>query len=132
MECLIITESVKQNLLSATKWLKFLTVLGTISLVLMLIAAIACLFIPDNEEGAVFGVIYLVICALYFYPLKKCYSITRTIRDAMDNDSQDSLEICADNVRTLLKYLGILAIVLIVSYVLFSLVFLIGIVSSIL
>lgn len=120
MENLRITESIQQNLLSAAKWLKFLTVLGTIGMVLIALIGVVCLFIPSYEgvNGPVIAVIYFVMCALYYYPIKKCYNIVSSTREAMNNDSLDSLELCADNLRSVLKYFGILSIVVMVLYAL--------------
>ena len=59
MENLRITEYIQQNLLSATKWLKFMTILGIIGVALVFIAGIVMLFIPtyDGVPGAIVGVI---------------------------------------------------------------------------
>ena len=119
MENLKITESIQQNLLSAVKWLKFLTILGTIGMVLIALCGVVSLFLPSYIGGTVMALMYFVICGLYYYPIKKGYDIVRSTRDAMNNASQDSLELCADNVKSVLKYFGILNIVLLSLYALF-------------
>ena len=121
MENLKITESIQQNLLSAVKWLKFLTILGTIGMVLIALCGVVSLFLPSYTGGTVMALMYFVICGLYYYPIKKGYDIVSSTRDAMNNASQDSLELCADNVKSVLKYLGILNIVLLSLYALFVL-----------
>lgn len=117
MENLRITESIQQNLLSAAKWLKFLTVLGTIGMVFIALPGVLFPFYT-GIYGQVIAIIYFAMCALCYYPIKKCYDIVSSTRKAMNNASQDSLELCADNLRSLLKYFGILSIIVIVPYAL--------------
>ncbi|MBR6190916.1 MAG: hypothetical protein IKQ68_01970, partial [Prevotella sp.] len=73
MENLRITENIQNNLLTATKWLKLMTILGTVGVALLFIIGIVLLFIPtyDGVPGAVYGAIYILLTLLYFYPIKK-------------------------------------------------------------
>ena len=133
MENLRITENIQKNLLSATKWLKFMTILGTVGVALFFIIGIVLLFIPTNgrDPGALFGVIYMLLTLLYFYPIKKSFDLIKNTRDAMGNASQMGLEQAAANVKSILKYFGILSIVCLSIYaLLFVIGFIVGMASA--
>lgn len=133
MENLRITENIQKNLLSATKWLKFMTILSTVGVALFFIIGIVLLFIPTNgrDPGALFGVIYMLLTLLYFYPIKKSFDLIKNTRDAMGNASQMGLEQAAANVKSILKYFGILSIVCLSIYaLLFVIGFIVGMASA--
>ena len=128
MENLRITENIQNNLLTATKWLKFMTILSTVGVALFFIIGIVLLFIPtyDGVPGALYGVIYMLLTLLYFYPIKKSFDLIKNTRDAMGNASQMGLEQAAANVKSILKYFGILSIVCLSIY---ALLFVIGFIA---
>ena len=128
MENLRITENIQNNLLTATKWLKFMTILGTVGVALFFIIGIVLLFIPtyDGVPGALYGVIYMLLTLLYFYPIKKSFDLIKNTREAMGNASQMGLEQAAANVKSILKYFGILSIVCLSIY---ALLFVIGFIA---
>ena len=133
MENLRITENIQNNLLTATKWLKFMTILSTVGVALFFIIGIVLLFIPTNgrDPGALFGVIYMLLTLLYFYPIKKSFDLIKNTRDAMGNASQMGLEQAAANVKSILKYFGILSIVCLSIYaLLFVIGFIVGMASA--
>lgn len=128
MENLRITENIQNNLLTATKWLKFMTILSTVGVALFFIIGIVLLFIPtyDGVPGALYGVIYMLLTLLYFYPIKKSFDLIKNTRDAMGNASQMGLEQAAANVKSILKYFGILSIVCLSIY---AMLFVIGFIA---
>lgn len=132
MENLRITENIQKNLLSATKWLKFMTILGTVGVALFFIIGIVLLFIPtyDGVPGALYGVIYMLLTLLYFYPIKKSFDLIKNTRDAMGNASQMGLEQAAANVKSILKYFGILSIVCLSIYALIFIICFIAIMAG--
>ena len=75
-----VKESTKADLLTAAKWTKFLCVVGSIGIAIIVIFAIflfgagtvASSMFSEMPFGAVaMGIIYLVIAALYIYPIMK-------------------------------------------------------------
>ena len=132
MENLRITENIQNNLLTATKWLKFMTILGTVGVALLFIIGIVLLFIPtyDGVPGAVYGAIYTLLTLLYFYPIKKSFDLIKNTRDAMGNASQMGLEQAAANVKSILKYFGILSIVCLSIYALIFIICFIAIMAG--
>ncbi len=132
MENLRITENIQNNLLTATKWLKFMTILGTVGVALFFIIGIVLLFIPtyDGVPGALYGVIYMLLTLLYFYPIKKSFDLIKNTREAMGNASQMGLEQAAANVKSILKYFGILSIVCLSIYALILIICFIAIMAG--
>ena len=132
MENLRITENIQNNLLSATKWLKFMTILSTVGVALFFIIGIVLLFIPtyDGVPGALYGVIYMLLTLLYFYPIKKSFDLIKNTREAMGNASQVGLEQAAANVKSILKYFGILSIVCLSIYALILIICFIAIMAG--
>lgn len=132
MENLRITENIQNNLLTATKWLKFMTILGTVGVALFFIIVIVLLFIPtyDGVPGALYGVIYMLLTLLYFYPIKKSFDLIKNTRGAMGNASQMGLEQAAANVKSILKYFGILSIVCLSIYALILIICFIAIMAG--
>ena len=125
MENLRITENIQNNLLTATKWLKFMTILSTVGVALFFIIGIVLLFIPtyDGVPGALYGVIYMLLTLLYF-------DLIKNTRDAMGNASQMGLEQAAANVKSILKYFGILSIVCLSIYALIFIICFIAIMAG--
>ena len=132
MENLRITENIQNNLLTATKWLEFMTILGTVGVALFFIIGIVLLFIPtyDGVPGALYGVIYMLLTLLYFYPIKKSFDLIKNTREAMGNASQMGLEQAAANVKSILKYFGILSIVCLSIYALILIICFIAIMAG--
>lgn len=132
MENLRITENIQNNLLTATKWLKFMTILSTVGVALFFIIGIVLLFIPtyDGVPGALYGVIYMLLTLLYFYPIKKSFDLIKNTREAMGNASQMGLEQAAANVKSILKYFGILSIVCLSIYALILIICFIAIMAG--
>lgn len=123
MENLIITESIKNSLLAASKWLNFLTILAIIGSAFIGIAGICLLLVPMlgvEKAGAMggLGIIYIILALVYIYPIKKSLSAIRNTQDALYTSRQESLDTAATNIHELLRYLGIMSIVILSIYVL--------------
>ena len=117
MENLEISASIRQNLLSAMKWLKFLAVCGTVFMAIVFVAGVVFLFLPDySGVPVVVGLVYIVMAFVYIYPLKKTFEIVREVRSALNGNSQTSLEFAALATRSVLKFMGVLTIVALSVY----------------
>lgn len=129
MENLRITESIKANLLTAMKWMKFLTVVSIIGLALVALAAVV-LPMSGIPQAWLMSLIYIVAIAIYVYPIKKCLNIISSTRKAMNEASQAELEDAADSFRSVLKYMGILCIIVLSIYALLLLCVIIALASG--
>jgi len=120
MEELKITDSMKQQLLDAMKWLKFLNIIMTIGVGIVVLIAIAFLFLPSVSAipSYVLTIFYLILAAIYLYPLLKSYKLVSSTRKAISENSQMSLEIATGCFRSILRFMGIMTIVGICLYVL--------------
>ena len=108
MENLIITESIKNSLLAASKWLNFLTILAIIGSAFIGIAGICLLLVPMlgmEKAGAMggLGIIYIILALAYIYPIKKSLSAIRNTQDALYTSRQESLDTAATNIHELLR-----------------------------
>ena len=131
-----VKESTKVDLLTAAKWSKFLCVVGCIGVVIIVIFAIfllgagsvASAMFSDMPYGAVaMGVLYLIIAALYIYPLMKGFQFASGAKAACLSDNENELARGIKGLSSLTKFCGILTIICLVIYALVILFALIGV-----
>ena len=115
-----VTGTIRENITAGMKWANFLTILMCIGVCFMILAGVMIMLgsavVPAGMPGIMgfMGVFYILIGAGYIYPIKLSFAGMRNVRDAFDHDSQEDLEEAAINLRKLLKFIGILVIVIIV------------------
>ncbi len=131
-----VKESTKADLLTAAKWAKFLCIVGSIGMAFIVIFAffllgagsVASSMFSDIPYGAVaMGVLYLVIAALYIYPLLKGFQFANGAKAACLSDDENELARGIKGLSSLTKFWGILTIILLVIYALILLFALIGV-----
>lgn len=131
-----VKESTKADLLTAAKWTKFLCVVGSIGIALIVIFAIflfgagtvASSLFSEMPFGAVaMGIIYLVIAALYIYPLLKSFQFANGAKAACLSDDENELARGIKGLSSLTKFWGVLTIIILVIYALILLFALIGV-----
>ena len=131
-----VTESAKVDLLTAAKWSKFLCVVGCIGVVIIVIFAIfllgagsvASAMFSDMPYGAVaMGVLYLIIAALYIYPLIKGFQFANGAKAACLSNDENELARGIKGLSSLTKFCGILTIICLVIYAFVILFALIGV-----
>ena len=131
---LTVTEGMKTDLLSAAKWAKFMCIVGCVGLVIMVIAAtcmmlfgaFATKIIPNAPIGAAMGILYLLVAALYVYPLMKGFQFANGTKAACLSNDQYQLARGIAGLNDLLKYTGILTIIVLSIYaiiIVFTVVF---------
>ena len=131
-----VKESTKADLLTAAKWTKFLCIVGSIGMALIVIFGIFLLgagtlassMFSDMPFGAVaMGVLYLVIAALYIYPLLKGFQFASGAKAACLSDDENELARGIKGLSSLTKFWGILTIIILVIYAFVILFALIGV-----
>ena len=131
-----VKESAKADLLTAAKWTKFLCIVGSIGIALIVIFAIflfgagtvASSLFSEMPFGAVaMGIIYLVIAALYIYPIMKGFQFASGAKAACLSDDENELARGIKGLSSLTQFLGILTIIILVIYALILLFALIGV-----
>jgi hypothetical protein len=115
------------NSLNATRrWTMFLSVLGFIFLGLMVVAGlVTSLFLTTfKTQEANLGIpeslmiiIFVVIGAIYFFPVFFLFRFSRNTRDAVQNFDQQKLSKGFRNLRLYFTYIGIMVIVVISIYI---------------
>lgn len=121
-EELKLTEQTKISLLKAMKWLKFFAVLGVIGIFLLIGMAAIFMIIPGQMDLGgykwIASVLYLIIALVYIYPVMKAFAIVSNTRKAINMNDQMSLELAAKDFHVVLKFCGVLTIIILVIYAL--------------
>jgi hypothetical protein len=125
-----LTAIAKQALLVASKWAKFLSILGFIGVGLMVIIGIFIMFQLANlpirvGNGIPFGVIgffYVGMALLYFFPVYYLFQFANNTKKGISNNSNESVEIGLVNLKSMFKFVGIFTVVILSIYVLIFLV----------
>ena len=110
---------------STRKWTMFLSVLGFIFLGLLIVAGLATsLFLTTfKTTEANLGVpesmmilIFIIVGAIYFFPVFFLFRFSRNTRDAIQNLDQQKLKKGLRNLRLYFTYIGIMVIVVLTIY----------------
>jgi hypothetical protein len=106
------------------KWTRFLAIVATIEMTLMTLVSIA--IIVHGAQTNFIGLIYIIIIAICFYPIKKAFDLAGHMKNSALQTDSEELECGLDDLRGILKYMGILTIIMMVPYALFIIVVIIG------
>jgi hypothetical protein len=130
---LTVNESMKADLLSAARWTKFLCIIGCIGMGLMVLVAILMFFLgstiaraanayPLMPLGGGLGFIYLIVTAIYIYPIIKGFQFANGTKAACLTGSEAQLARGFAGMRSYLKFTGILTIIVLVIYLIMGIV----------
>ncbi len=118
-------ESVK-NLNATRKWTMFLSVLGFIFLgLLIVVGLVTSTFLNAFKSKEVslgvpeslMVVMFIVIAAIYFFPVLYLFRFSKNIRDAVQNLDKMKLEKAFKNLRIYFTYIGIMVIIVLSIYI---------------
>ena len=129
---LIIDNESKSYLQETAKWAYFLSILGFIVVGFMVLAGIfssvflgAAMSMAASDVGpfagglgAMFGIIYLVIAALYFFPVLFMYRFATKMKRGLRENHQSTVTTAFHNLKKLYKFTGIFTIIIFVLYIL--------------
>ena len=118
----------------SAKWCTFLAIVGFIGIGFMVLAgvfmSVAMTAIPDDPYGgamganpilamkAYFGIFYILIALLYFFPIYYLYKYASGTKRALESGNSDLLSDALVNLKSHHKFLGITTIVIISLYIL--------------
>ena len=68
------------------------------------------------SPGFLFGFIYLILAAVYFFPILYLYKFSSFIKNGILNSSSDQLGLAFQNLKSHCKFMGILVIVMLAFY----------------
>lgn len=125
-----LNEQAVAGLRESAKWSTFLSILGFIGIGFMVVAGIfagiAMSAIPDNPYGngmnplgpmkAILPLIYLVLAAIYFFPVLYLYKYAKGMKEALNYQNPNILSDACVQLGKHHKFLGIMTIVLISLY----------------
>ena len=133
-----VSSKMKESLLSSMKWIQFFVILSCVGMGILVIIAIVMLamssFFPvaEAEMSPLFllgmGLLYLIIGAVYIYPIIKGFKLIDHTRKALRAGTNSDFEASADDLHSIMKFCGWLTIIFLVIYPIF--VFGITIVSA--
>lgn len=141
-ESLVITEDIRSYIYETAKWAKFLSIVGFVFCVLIVICAffvpavlssMASMGRPNPLAGvgsAAITIIYLLIGLLYFYPSLMLFKYATAAQKAVLFLDQQSLGEAMSKMKSFFKFWGILTVIIIGFYavgILFAVVASIGV-----
>lgn len=126
----------KEVLKETSKWVNFLSILGFVGIgFIVLIALFAGTFLsalPSSGGfesiigGIGFTILYLLIAALYFFPVMYLYKFAKRLKTALIRNDEDQLAEAFTNLKSHYKFVGILTIIMLSFYVVMFLIAIIG------
>lgn len=130
-----LNEDARYFLVVASKWSYFISIIGFVMILFMLLGVlvmslgIGFMFGNNNPvlaEGAIFSfiwVIYIAMILVYFFPVYYLYKFSSRLRIAIHNE--DSFEL-TESFRFLSKHYKFIGILVIITLVLYPILFLLG------
>jgi hypothetical protein len=121
-----VNQEIMGYLLEISKWGKFLAIVGYIGIGFLILAAFGVIIGGSFLSGfsdfefpmGIFGVLYLVIAVLYFFPVNYLYRFSGQIRQGLNSNDQQSVTSGFGNLKSLFKFMGIFTIVMLSIYAL--------------
>ena len=119
---IVVSESALGYLQATRPWVKFLSIVGFVFIGLMLLGGLAMFRLPTQPNmpaafGPVFGVIYILMAAVYVMPCLFMYRYAQAI-SAIPGTGQGALEQALKNQKSFWKFMGIFMIVVLSLYAL--------------
>lgn len=110
------------------KWAMFLSILGFIVMAFMVVGALAMLSMGNMGSGefglfggiggTIFGLVYLIFAAVYFFPVYKLFQFSTRIKRAFEENNSIILNDALGSLKSHYAFVGILTIIFIALYVL--------------
>ena len=124
---LSLTENTTILLYGAAKWSKFISIVGFVMVGFMILGGLLSGIIMSYMENQfammpfppfIFSFLYLVMGALYFFPVYYLFKFSTQAQLAIKTLNSAQLEIAFRNIKSYFKFIGVLIIVVLSLYVL--------------
>lgn len=124
-----VSAAARDYLRTAAKWAMFLAIIGFIGIAFMVLVglfvfAAGSAFSESGAFGAssfmtpaVLGGIYFILALLYFFPVLYLFKFASNTKKALNSNNSDSLTDAFENLKSHYKFLGIVMIIVIASYI---------------
>lgn len=112
------TDKTKQAFRGMAPWLKFLAVLGFVGLGVIFVAGVVMIILNIGpwHLGRFLGAFYIIIAGVVVFPVRWIFRLAKQSKLCGHEDSEENLEALAVNLHRLVKFYGILTIVLLAVY----------------
>lgn len=121
---LSINETSQVHLLAASKWGKFLSIVGFVFCGLMLIAGIYMTVVGVSASGVyaayageaakIAGITYILTSIILVFPCLYLNKFSNKVQEAIRSSSQENLDTAFINLKAMFKFYGIVTIVFLV------------------
>ncbi|MBX2871152.1 MAG: DUF5362 domain-containing protein [Saprospiraceae bacterium] len=132
-----LNSEIKSYLAETAKWGYFLSIVGFIGIGFMVLAGLfmgsfmSTLGLGAAGMGlinpAIFTVIYLLMAALYFFPVLYLFKFSTKMKVALRSDNEAELTTSFQNLKSLYKFMGILTAIILGLY---ALIFVFGMIGG--
>ena len=109
---------------SIAKWTKFLAIVSAIEIALMALLSIGML--AHGGKIAFLSIIYIMMIAILCYPVKKAFDLANHMKKSAVRTNGEELENGLGDLRSILRYMGILTIIMLIPYALTMLLLVLG------
>lgn len=119
-----INNSIKENLITAAKWARFLAIMGFIFVGFMGIASLFILITALSSGVPYFigmGLGYLILTVIFIFPGLYLIRFAGSTEKGLNSNKQGEFDYGVQNLKSLFKFMGIYTIVLVSIYILFFL-----------
>ncbi|MDR3679381.1 MAG: DUF5362 family protein [Flavipsychrobacter sp.] len=113
----------QSHFLEMARWTKFLAIMGFVFMGLLMIVCIAVgVFLANSStpvagiNNTMFATIYLVVAAIYIYPIFALYKYSTQIKKAIITTNQELFNSAISYLKRMFKYTGILLVIFIAIY----------------
>lgn len=121
-----VTPTILENLVGASKWGKFLSIVGFISCALMVLGALSIAATSASTSRyssgvispGVLAILYIGMAIMFFLPCLYLYRFASKTMEAARNNQQESMEDAIQNLKAMFRTSGIVTIILLIFYVL--------------
>ncbi|MFD1615115.1 hypothetical protein [Gelatiniphilus marinus] len=125
-----VNDEIKGLLKETASWTYFLSILGFIGIGIMVIfgiffgAIMSSSALGDANPYAAmgfsmgyFGLIYVVMALIYFFPVYYLFNFSRKMKTALSTTNKDDFKLAFANLKSHYKYVGIFTIAIISIYI---------------
>ncbi|WP_299670161.1 DUF5362 family protein [uncultured Polaribacter sp.] len=139
LEQLTLNNASKGFLKETAKWAKFLSIIGFIGLVLMLLGSffIGSLYdnLPQAQEmpfdiGGIMTVFYIVIALIYIFPIYYLYQFSVKMKNALLSKDDEVLADAFEMLKSHYKFIGVFTIIILSLYLLGIIFAIIGVAAA--
>lgn len=114
-----VTDNMKENLLTATKWIKFLNIIGSVGTGFYAFAGFGFFFYgimsdDHNARASIQGLVFLAVAAIYYPMLKRTFTFIKQARSACKFDDNEEFAGMFDSLKFVARYCGILTVIVLV------------------